>query len=53
MPAPGRGHHGDEMCIRDSYKGPLADTVYQLVGGLRSSMGYCGTPTIELSLIHI
>ena len=32
---------------RVPYKGSLADTVYQLVGGLRSSMGYCGTPTIE------
>ena len=32
---------------RVPYKGPLADTVYQLVGGLRYSMGYCGTPTIE------
>ena len=32
---------------RVPYKGPLADTVYQLVGGLRSSMGYRGTPTIE------
>ena len=31
---------------RVPYKGPLADTIYQLVGGLRSSMGYCGTPTI-------
>ncbi len=31
---------------RVPYKGPLADTVYQLVGGIRSSMGYCGTPTI-------
>jgi len=29
------------------YKGPLADTVYQLVGGLRSGMGYCGTATIK------
>ena len=27
---------------RVPYKGPLADTVYQLVGGLRSGMGYCG-----------
>lgn len=25
------------------YKGPLADTIYQLVGGIRSGMGYCGT----------
>ncbi|MBE7051468.1 MAG: IMP dehydrogenase [Ruminococcaceae bacterium] len=31
---------------RVPYKGPLADTIFQLVGGLRSSMGYCGTPTI-------
>jgi len=29
------------------YKGPLADLVYQLVGGLRSGMGYCGCSTIE------
>jgi IMP dehydrogenase len=29
------------------YKGPLSDMVYQLVGGLRSGMGYCGCPTIE------
>ncbi|MBR6525533.1 MAG: IMP dehydrogenase [Clostridia bacterium] len=32
---------------RVPYKGPLADTVFQLMGGLRSSMGYCGTATIE------
>lgn len=25
------------------YKGPLQDTIYQLVGGIRSGMGYCGT----------
>ena len=31
---------------RVPYKGPLSDTVYQLMGGLRSGMGYCGTPTI-------
>jgi IMP dehydrogenase len=29
------------------YKGPLADTVYQLIGGIRSGMGYCGTATID------
>ncbi|WP_010309206.1 IMP dehydrogenase [Kurthia senegalensis] len=29
------------------YKGPLADTVYQLVGGIRAGMGYCGAPTLE------
>jgi IMP dehydrogenase len=29
------------------YKGPLADTIYQLVGGIRAGMGYCGTPDLE------
>ena len=28
------------------YKGSLSDTVYQLVGGLRAGMGYCGAKTI-------
>jgi IMP dehydrogenase len=32
---------------RVPYKGPMADVVYQLVGGLRSGMGYCGCPDIE------
>ena len=32
---------------RVPFKGPLADTIFQLVGGLRASMGYCGTKTIE------
>ncbi len=32
---------------RVPYKGPLADTVYQLMGGLRAGMGYCGSQTIE------
>lgn len=32
---------------RIPYKGPLADTVYQLIGGLRSGMGYCGTKDLE------
>ena len=31
---------------RVASKGPLADLVYQLVGGLRSGMGYCGCRTI-------
>lgn len=31
---------------RVPYKGPLSDTVFQLLGGLRSGMGYCGTRTI-------
>jgi IMP dehydrogenase len=32
---------------RVPFKGPLADYVFQLVGGLRAGMGYCGTRTIE------
>jgi len=32
---------------RVPYKGPLAEFVFQLVGGLRAGMGYCGTRTIE------
>ena len=32
---------------RVPFKGPLSDTVFQLVGGLRAGMGYCGTPNIE------
>lgn len=32
---------------RVPYKGSLSDTIYQLVGGLRSGMGYCGTKTVE------
>ena len=31
---------------RVPYKGALSDTVFQLVGGIRSGMGYCGCPTI-------
>ena len=31
---------------RVPFKGPLADTVFQLMGGLRAGMGYCGTQTI-------
>ncbi len=32
---------------RVPFKGPLADTVYQLMGGLRAGMGYCGAPTVD------
>ncbi|WP_026562779.1 IMP dehydrogenase [Bacillus sp. J37] len=32
---------------RTPYKGPIADTIYQLVGGIRSGMGYCGTKNLE------
>ncbi|KKO52561.1 IMP dehydrogenase [Paenibacillus sp. DMB20] len=32
---------------RVAYKGPLADTIHQLIGGLRSGMGYCGTENLE------
>ena len=32
---------------RVAYKGSVEDTVFQLIGGLRSGMGYCGAPNIE------
>lgn len=32
---------------RVAYKGPLADTIHQLLGGLRAGMGYCGTNTLK------
>ena len=31
---------------RVAYKGSVEDTIFQLVGGIRSGMGYCGCPTI-------
>ena len=36
---------------RVAYAGPLGEVVYQLVGGLRSGMGYAGAATLE-SLRH-
>lgn len=32
---------------RVAYKGPLSDTIHQLLGGLRSGMGYCGTKNLD------
>lgn len=32
---------------RVPFKGPLKDTVYQMIGGLRAGMGYCGVHNIE------
>lgn len=32
---------------RVPYKGPVSDTVFQLIGGLRAGMGYCGAPNLE------
>lgn len=37
---------------RVPYKGPLADTIHQLLGGLRAGMGYCGTKTIQDLIDH-
>jgi IMP dehydrogenase len=33
---------------RVPYRGPIAGIVHQMMGGLRSSMGYCGSETIEM-----
>lgn len=32
---------------RVPFKGPVSDTIFQLIGGIRSGMGYCGCETIE------
>ena len=32
---------------RVPYRGPVADTIHQIVGGIRSGMGYCGVATID------
>ena len=32
---------------RVPFKGPISDTIYQLIGGLRSAMGYCGVKNIQ------
>ncbi|MBD8500512.1 IMP dehydrogenase [Paenibacillus arenosi] len=32
---------------RVAYKGPLADTIHQLIGGLKAGMGYCGTESLK------
>lgn len=32
---------------RVAYKGTVEDTIFQLMGGIRSGMGYCGAPNIE------
>ena len=32
---------------RVPYKGPLSDTIYQLIGGVQSGMGYCGTENVN------
>ena len=32
---------------RVPYKGPVSNVIYQLIGGLRAGMGYCGVSTIE------
>lgn len=50
--APGNGAPSGKLVPegvegRVPYKGPLGPFVYQLVGGLRAGMGYCGTRNIE------
>lgn len=35
------------ISARVAYKGNLIEVMYQIIGGLRAGMGYCGSPTIE------
>jgi IMP dehydrogenase len=49
---PGRGHEADKFVPegiegRVAYKGSVLAIIFQLVGGVRQSMGYCGCATIE------
>ena len=37
---------------RVPYKGPVADVLYQMVGGLRSGMGYCGVSSIAAAPVR-
>ena len=32
---------------RVPYRGPVSDTIFQMIGGIRSGMGYCGAPDME------
>jgi IMP dehydrogenase len=47
------GMEGDSKLVpegivgRVPYRGPIADTIYQLVGGLRAGMGYVGAASIK------
>lgn len=40
------------VAARVAYRGSVNDQIYQLVGGLRASMGYCGCPTIRDMQAH-
>ncbi len=41
------------IAARVPYKGTLAEVIYQLIGGLRAGMGYCGASNIsELKKAH-
>ena len=37
---------------RVPFKGPLSETIFQMIGGLRAGMGYCGAPTIDYLREH-
>ena len=36
------------ISARVPFKGNISEVIYQMIGGLRAGMGYCGTPSIEL-----
>jgi IMP dehydrogenase len=38
---------------RVPYKGPVGDVLFQMVGGLRSGMGYCGAGTIDTLRLEV
>jgi IMP dehydrogenase len=35
------------ISVRVPFKGKLAEVMYQVIGGIRAGMGYCGAPTVS------
>ncbi|HYO47581.1 MAG TPA: IMP dehydrogenase [Gemmatimonadota bacterium] len=47
QPVEGRKYVPEGIEGRVPYKGPVGETVFQMIGGLRQGMGYCGVPDLE------
>jgi IMP dehydrogenase len=46
-PVEGRKFVPEGIEGRVPYKGPVGETIFQMIGGLRQGMGYCGVPDLE------
>lgn len=47
QPVEGRKYVPEGIEGRVPYKGPVGETIFQMIGGLRQGMGYCGVPDLE------